>query len=188
VTIIYPPDPFDLGDDTYICPGTDIQYDFDPSLGDFLWSDNTTDPEFTIDMGGTYSLTISNMCGDYSDEIEVEFIDPPIVDFGPDPYLICLGDMLEFELDPEMGDYLWQDGSTNNFISVTEPGHYEVTVTNECGVDDGDLYVEAIPEPNVDLGPDLVVCSGQLPIILDVSNSGGNTFLWQDGSVGSELQ
>lgn len=188
VVIVYPPDPFDLGDDTYICPGTDIQYDFDPSLGDFLWSDNTTDPEFTIDMGGTYSLTISNDCGEYSDEIEVEFIDPPNVDFGPDPYLICLGDLLEFELDPEMGDYLWNTGSDNNFIAITDPGHYQVTVTNECGVDDGDLYVEAIPDPVLDLGPDQIVCSSQLPILLDVSNSGGTNFLWQDNSTGDQFE
>jgi hypothetical protein len=187
VTVVYPPAPFTLGDDTYLCPGFDFTYSFDPSLGDFLWSDGSTDEDFSIDMGGTYSLTISNMCGEFTDDIEVEFILPPDVDFGPDPYLICEGDLIEFELDPEMGDYLWQDGSTNNFYAVTTPGHYQVTVQNECGIDDGDLYVEAIPEPVVDLGPDQVLCSAQLPLLLDVANSGGNQYLWQDGSADTEF-
>jgi len=187
VTVVDPPAPFTLGDDTYICEGFDIMYSFDPALGNFLWSDGSTDEEFSIDMGGTYSLTISNDCGEFVDDIDVEFILPPDVDFGPDPYLICLGDMIEFELDEEMGDYLWQDGSTNNFYAVTEPGHYHVVVMNECGVDDADLYVAAIPEPVVDLGPDLVVCSGQLPLYLNASVAGDNQYLWQDGSADSEL-
>jgi len=187
VTVVDPPAPFTLGEDTYICPGSEITFSFDPSLGDFLWSDGSTSEDYSIDMGGTFSLTISNMCGDYTDDIDVELIQPPSIDFGPDPYPICEGDILEFELDPAMGDYLWQDGSTNNFYSVTEPGHYHVTVMNECGVDDADLYVVAIPEPVVDLGPDLVLCSAQLPVLLDVSNSGGNTYLWQDGSADSEF-
>jgi hypothetical protein len=63
VTVVDPPAPFTLGDDTYLCPGFDITYSFDPSLGDFLWSDGSTSENFSIDVGGTYSLTISNMCG-----------------------------------------------------------------------------------------------------------------------------
>jgi hypothetical protein len=41
-------------------PGFDIAYSFDPALGDFLWSDGSTDEDFSIDMGGTF-LTI-NVC------------------------------------------------------------------------------------------------------------------------------
>jgi gliding motility-associated-like protein len=187
IIVVDPPAPFTLGDDTYICPGLDISYSFDPALGDFLWNDGSTSPDYTIDMGGNYSLTISNMCGEYADDITIEMIQPPMVDFGPDDYMICEGDVLEFELDPDMGDYLWQDGNTNNFYAVTEPGHYQVTVTNECGTDDADLYVVAIPDPVIDLGPDQVICSGQLPLLLDVSNSGGDNYLWQDGSADSEF-
>jgi hypothetical protein len=54
--------------------------------------------------------------------------------------------------------------------SVTEPGHYQVTVQNECGVDDGDLYVEAIQDPIVDF--DLTrYCVVHSYLLLDVANS-----------------
>jgi gliding motility-associated-like protein len=182
VTVIDPPAPFTLGPDTYFCPGDELSFSFDPALGDFAWSDGDDSPDHTLDIPGIYALTISNMCGEYTDEIEIAEIIPPFVSFDPDPVILCEGEILEIELDPNMGDFVWQDGSTNNFYAITGSGHFWVNVINECGTDHGDIYVEEVADPTFDLGPDQYICSAQLPILLDVSNSGGETYLWQDGS------
>jgi hypothetical protein len=49
------------------------------------------------------------------------------LDLGPD-VLLCEGDLYEIELDPTLGDFLWQDGSDLNYFQVTAPGFYSVTV------------------------------------------------------------
>ncbi len=152
------PDPFDLGDDTYICPFTDISYNFDPDLGDFLWQDGSTSPDYVITDPGTFSLTISNVCGESVDEIEIVQIDPPEFTLGPDQLFMCEGDVYEIELDEDMGDFIWNDGSQESIYSIINPGLYAVTVTNECGslTQNIEVFFYALPEP--DLGDDLVVC------------------------------
>ncbi|MEO5906802.1 MAG: hypothetical protein ABIQ11_08750, partial [Saprospiraceae bacterium] len=187
VEVIDLPAPFDLGADTYICEGNQIVFNFDPGLGDFLWQDNSTSPDYIITDAGIYSLTISNICGEYTDEIAVELIEAPDYTLGPEQLFLCDGDTYEIELDEEMGDFIWQDGSDLNYYTISDPGLYAVTVTNSCGTNIQDIEVFFSPLPVVDLGDDLTLCPAQFPIILDAGNDPGVTFLWQDGSEDSQL-
>ncbi len=188
VFVIDPPAPFSLGADTFLCPSGEIPLSLNPALGDFEWSDGSMEPDFTIDEEGTYSLTISNMCGEESDEINVILIQPPYVELGPDEAFICDGDVIDIELDPDQGDYLWQDGSTSNTYSITAPGNYHVSSTNECGISEDDLIVILIPAPALDLGDDITLCPQQLPVTLDASMSGGTAFIWNDDSTGDQYE
>jgi len=79
VNQIFAPPPFSLGLDTHLCQGESIFYDFDPSLGDFIRQDGSTDPTYTIDTEGLYQLTISNECGEQTATIEITLIEPPDV-------------------------------------------------------------------------------------------------------------
>jgi len=63
VGVLDPPAPFSLGSDSILCTGTEIEFMFDPSLGEFTWQDGSHDPYILIYQEGTYALTISNMCG-----------------------------------------------------------------------------------------------------------------------------
>lgn len=163
MNVIDPPLPVDLGPDTYVCLGDDIQFSFDPDLGDFHWSDGSTGSDFAIDEGGTYSLTISNVCGEETDEIVVADISPPEVEIGPDEINLCNGGFYEIQLDPTQGDYVWQDGAEGYEYTVSSPGIYHVFVLNECGTNSDDLIVHGINDPVFDLGPDISICGGQLP-------------------------
>src|SRR5699024_7443206 len=81
-TVQYAPSPFSLGNDTLICDGTDIEFSFDPNLGEFSWQDDATTSDYTITTEGLYSLTISNACGSISDDVLVSVLNPPLVDLG----------------------------------------------------------------------------------------------------------
>ena len=183
--VISPPDPFTLGEDTLICNDDEFTITLDPLLGDFEWSDGTHDPFFTIDDEGTYALTISNVCGEESDDIEVIHDEDPNVELGPNTLFVCNGETVTFLLDEDEGSYVWQDSSTSFEYTISTPGLYSVTVTNACDSYDDEILVSLTPSPDVDLGPDFIVCPAQLPDTLNVSTLGGEV-LWQDGSTLSQ--
>lgn len=182
VDVLDPPIPFTLGEDTLMCDDAEYFISFDQSLGAFEWSDGSDESSFTIEEEGSYALTISNVCGEESAGIEVEYGESPDVNLGHDVVFICQGDIIAFELDEDEGSYLWQDSSTSLFYEITSPGLYSVTVTNNCGSYDDELTVMLTPSPLVDLGPDIVVCPAQLPDTIDVSGAGGTSVVWMDGS------
>ncbi|MFZ1677447.1 MAG: hypothetical protein WAT91_09245, partial [Saprospiraceae bacterium] len=189
VTVLDPPAPFTLGSDTHLCPGEDTVLSFDPNLGSFLWQDNSTSPGYTISGGGIYQLTISNMCGEFSDDIVVTDIIPPALEFDPQLIELCPGQDVEFDFDPAAGDYQWQDGSMSPFYTISDPGVYSLTITNECGNTSDQVSAILVEEPEFDLGPDIVACPAQLPITLDVSNAtNAISFLWQNGSTDSDIE
>ncbi|HUR31786.1 MAG TPA: gliding motility-associated C-terminal domain-containing protein [Saprospiraceae bacterium] len=183
------PPVFSLGENTFLCDGNEINFSFDPALGDFLWQDNTTSSEYTISSGGAYSLTITNECGQVSDNIEVIAQAIPVLDLGPQQQMLCVGQQIIFDLDPGLGEFLWQDGSETSSYSISTPGFYSVTVTNECGSADDNLEAVLIGEPLFDLGENIVVCPAQLPITLNVSDVPfANSYQWQDNSTGPQFQ
>lgn len=180
VTGVDLPLPFSLGPDTLLCGGEEFTISFDPSLGDFIWHDGSDESSFTIDDIGTYALTISNMCGEQTDEMEVTTIAPPFINLGPYSTLLCENEILDFEFDPDLGSYVWQDGSMLNFYTISIEGLYSVTVSNTCGQDEDEIYVSHDFLPVALLGPDITACPGEL-FVLDPGDSSG-TYTWQDGS------
>jgi len=186
VTLLDPPSPFSLGADTFLCPGDDVDFILDPDLGVFQWQDGSDDPTYVIDEAGTYMLTISNMCGAAMDEIEVVEISPPFFNLGPDTSVICQGEEIDILLDPDIGIFLWQDGDNSPFYTIVESGTYSVTVSNECGEESDQMFVEEFDPPFIQFGPDFTSCTGDT-FILDGGTNHGN-FIWQNGSTAATFE
>jgi len=180
--VLAPPAAFTLGPDMILCDDDDFDISFEETLGEFEWSDGSNESSYTIESEGTYTLTISNSCGEESDEIEVTHDESPYVDLGVDEIFICNGDDLNIHLDEDEGSYIWQDGSIDNVYEITSPGLYSVTVSNSCGSDIDQVLVSLIPLPQVDLGIDIVACPAQMPVAINVSLVGGSSVVWTDGS------
>ncbi len=188
VYVIDPPSPFSLGADTAICIGHTITYSFDPNLGTFHWQDNSNSPNYTISTAGDYQLTISNMCGEVSSDIVVDETAPPVIDLGPAQVMLCPGQTIDFSFDPDMGNYLWQDGSTSPVYTISGPGIYSLTVTNQCGTSTDQVNATLVGQPVFDLGQNDTLCPAQLPFTLDVSGAtNASSYLWQDGSTAAQF-
>lgn len=174
------PAPISLGNDFILCPNELFSFTFDPSLGDFTWQDGSHESTYFIDDPGLYELTISNSCGEESDEVEVVAGEIPTVELGQHDLFICGGESLFFELDPEAGNYVWQDGSISSNYMINVPGLYSVILTNTCGqaFDTVNVQSELLPVP--DLGADTLICQGQ-SIVLN-SSIDSAVYLWQDQS------
>ncbi|HLF65418.1 MAG TPA: hypothetical protein VI603_16755, partial [Saprospiraceae bacterium] len=186
VSFLDPPAQFSLGEDTLICDGDAFTISFDPSLGVFEWQDQSDDAFYTIEDDGTYSLTISNMCGEASDEIEVEFVQPIVFNLGPDQMTLCDGEEVEIELDPALGDFLWHDDIEGNSYTITGEGLVSVTVSNACYTETDEMLVSVLYQPEFTLGPDITVCSGQFPITLNLSDvEHAQSWEWTGGSTQS---
>ncbi len=92
--------------------------------------------------------------------------DELIVDLGNDT-LICEGGAIILDA----GDgvlFNWSDGSTDQFLTITEPGTYFVSVTNECDENDGDtILIEMVMNPviNVLTPNEEYYCKGEIVTI-----------------------
>jgi gliding motility-associated-like protein len=185
VDVELPPQPFTLGDDLLFCNGDAIDLSLDPALGDFIWQDGSTDSNFTITTAGTYSVTISNMCGAEQASISAAIVAPPVVDLGYSSIALCSGEFVELQLDPNMGDIIWQDGSNAANYTITTPGIYSVTITNLCGEDFGQVNVSGLDSPMLDFGPDQFTCTTD-PITLTAEMFDAD-YEWQDNSGGNQF-
>ncbi len=183
VTVVTPPPSNLLGPpDTTLCPGQEIQYVFSPLYNTFHWQNGWSVSSYTIMHPGLYAVTVSSICGVFTDSIQVNYAEPFEVDLGPDPYHLCVGENYEINLDPSLGDPVWQDGSTDNPYTISSPGLYSVTVTNACFSASNSITVVNSVEPVVNLGNDTIVCEPQFPFLLNLSGIPQVSYLWQDGS------
>ncbi len=186
VDVLDVPEPFDLGDDFVLCVGDELVISLDPSSGDFIWQDGSTASEYIILNSGVYALTISNICGEASDEILVTDLDIPEIEIGPDDYVLCNGEILEIEIDPGLGTILWQDGTSESNYEISTPGVYQVSVTNQCGTGIDQVTVSVLNSPVVDIGSDTTLCSGDM-LLLSINSAEGIP-VWQDNSTGIQYQ
>ena len=185
VEVLNPPAPFSLGSDTILCQGTEIEFNFDPSLGDFVWQDGNMSGSVIIFQEGSYALTISNMCGAETATVFVDELLPVNVNVGPAQDILCDNETLDIFLDPSYATFLWQDGSTASEYQISEAGVYTVTMTHVCGTSSDSIVILELPVPVVDLGDDILACPGDVVFI--TSNSTPGDYTWQDGSTNDSL-
>ena len=180
VQVTIHPDPVvDFGPDTEMCETETLELSAFQSGATYLWQDESTSSDYTISNAGEYWVTVDlNGCL-ASDSISVTTLPVPEVVLPPQVNL-CEGDSLLVDVALTGGSYLWQNGSTDAAIEVTEAGEYwvEVTVDNCMSSDtmNIDFFSLALPQ----LGNDTSLCAGAV-LLLEGSQPGVN-YLWQDGS------
>lgn len=113
----------------------------DGSISSILWSDGSSASSIFIDMPGTYTVTVTDNCGN-TDEDEV-IIPADDLNF-PNPgieIMLMEGDSCSNQLYVEIDEnhpiaiqsYLWSTSETNDSIAPSGEGNYMVTVTDICG-------------------------------------------------------
>jgi gliding motility-associated-like protein len=143
IDVLYKPLPqVNLGNDTTLCEGA--LYTLDPhSTGNpaYIWQDKSTNAVFNVHQQGTYWVAATLNGCTTADTIKIVYTLKPVFDLGGDT-TICTGQLLT--LHPNVNgaaSYTWQDGSTGATFTVSEPGVYQVTATNNCGSTTGKITV-----------------------------------------------
>jgi len=166
-----------LGIDTIIC--NPITLNASNKEASYQWQDGSTSAQLLVTQTGIYSVTINNSCGMTTDELSITLYELPNIDFGEDT-LLCPTAELRLDATADIASYQWQDNSQNSSFTITQPGNYQVTVTNLCGVDIEEIQVSYREPLAINLGADTIICDGR-PLSLTAYNENA-AYLWQDGS------
>ncbi|OQX75339.1 MAG: hypothetical protein B6D61_10590 [Bacteroidetes bacterium 4484_249] len=184
---VFPLPEVDIGNDSAIlCDGDTLLLNAGSGYLAYLWQDTSTDSTFIVTEPGLYYVIVSGPGGcTTSDSVFVELTEMAI-ELGVDT-TICIGDTITFYAGEGFSSYLWQDGSTNSTYTAYETGWYWVDVVLDgCSVTDSVyLYVDD-PDVSVELGDDIIICSGDV-IVLQPQSGVFNSYTWSTGDTTSSI-
>jgi len=182
---IFPVHQVELGNDTSVCHGEFVFLNPGSGFLSYIWQDGSVQPHFYANQTGNYWVlaTDTNNCM-VSDTINLTFVLPD-PDIGSDT-TICLGDSMVFSTLGNFVSYLWQNGSSNIFITADTAGIYWCEVTDSLGCTGSDtVRLDMLNPPSVDIGTDTSVCHGDSIVIAVSPGAGDFIYTWQDGSTDS---
>ncbi len=177
--------PVRLGNDTSFCAGQSITLNAGAGYDNYSWNTGQQTQQITVTQKGNYIATATlNNCF-VKDTLEVISVYPlPVFTLGDDTSL-CEQTAVTLVVNLSQATYLWNNGSTNNSFTISQPGTYWLKATqNGCSSTDT-IKIAYTPMPFVNLGPDTTLCQGQT-ILLDAANNGA-TYLWSNGTTQSTL-
>jgi gliding motility-associated-like protein len=130
-----------LGGNKILCKGNAITLDAGAGFASYHWSDGSTNQTLEVDVGGTYSVTVINKCGDIGTSlINIEQASAPEITLGPDTLVFTKSYVLY--AGTENYRLKWSDNSSDTALTIHSSGEYWVEVTNNCGSTIDSIYVE----------------------------------------------
>jgi hypothetical protein len=133
---------FEIGNDTSLCLYETVERNIDPSVFvNPIWNLNFSDPyNIIVSEEGEYKVSVVdfNNCA-YSDSFKITDVTiPPQIDLAKEVF-ICGSYIVSL---PEHGyTYVWDDGDTSTYKSITKGGVYILNTSNVCGVDNDTIVV-----------------------------------------------
>lgn len=133
VVNVYPLPQINLGNDFDACLNETKRLDAG-NYSSYLWQDNSNDRYFTADRVGIYYVTVTNQqfCSS-SDTVQLKNIYLPPANFLPGKDSLCAYEKLDLKSTTTFKSYLWSTGSTLPAITITNPGIYILTATDNNG-------------------------------------------------------
>jgi len=177
----------DLGGNGGLCNGEEVVLDVTSPNSSYVWSTGSTSPILTVVVGGTYSVTVTNVNG-CSDTDQANFQFDQIAVNAVQLDLSCPnGDDGVAKVFPTAGiqpfRYLWSDGDTLYQQNDLPPGTHYVTVTDALNCDVVETFVLSGPDeidPGLTIVPDNI-STGAPDGSVTFQTSGGTppyTFDW----------
>lgn len=181
----------DLGNDTSYCEGENFNIILNPGgFAQYAWTGGSPDPFILVNGPGLYEVTVTDVNGCQQTEDKLVTRNPkPTVNLGIDS-IICEDSTFTRLLDaslqlPFVGfSYLWNDGTTNPVFQVLDFGTYTVTVTDDNTGCQDSSSISYIPfgTARPDLGPDTLICEGEVLTLDPEIQSEGYSYLWNTGA------
>ena len=172
----------DIGDDTTICLGENIELIAKTSALEYYWNTGDSSKNILVSKNGLYSVEVINLKGCKGiDSMKLMVQELPIVNLGNDT-TICQGNQIKLNAYDYGNTYLWSTGATDHLIDVSEAGNYSVEVSDYIGCKEKDSITIHFKElPIVNLGNDTFICENE-NLILNSNFGIGYDVSWQNGS------
>ncbi|MEZ4884640.1 MAG: gliding motility-associated C-terminal domain-containing protein [Chitinophagales bacterium] len=173
-------------DQTSYCEGETVTLDASivGSSAVYAWSTLETTPTIEVTASGTYSVVVTQNDCIFNDEVIITFNAPPNVTIDQSGE-ICEESTTLTATDIAGATYLWSNGDTTPFTTVSSSGDYSVVVnTGGCEVT-ASTSITLIGNIEIDLGAnandEIFACASE-PLVLNAGIGNSNaTFLWSDG-------
>ncbi len=185
-----PPVQVDIIGDNLICEGSSTTLDVivqgSSGIHNVYWSTTgETSSSITVNSGGIYTVQVyDDYDCYYSTSFLLEEEELPIPEIEGST-TFCTGGSTLLSVG-SYENYIWSNGSTDQFISAEASGIYGVTVTssNGCtGIDEIEVIQDDQLAPTI--SGDLDFCSGGMTTLN--AGSGFDTYLWSNDSTTSEI-
>lgn len=171
------------------CPGDTLTLTAQGALGVLQWYQDgqpifgATDTILQVDTPGRYNVASTlGFCSDTANQgTFVSFLPVPEVDLGPDT-TVC--GFYQLNAGNFGADYLWNTGSQNRTLNLTQSGTYSVTVT-ENGCSAADTVTVAIGNPFAIFLP--FTTQGCDSLTLDPGTVSGANYHWSTGDTTTTL-
>jgi len=144
------------------------------------WSTGDTGSTIRINSSGNYSVELLRKGCKNSADINIRFIDIPLVDLGPDTTL-C-DDIIELDAENEGNIYSWSTGETTQRIQVKKSGIYTVYAGLPGCEDSDEIKVTIYKTPNFSLGEDTILCENETLRLYAPPKTAGYLHEWEDGT------
>ena len=176
----------ELGNDTSICSGQSILFDFENTDLEYRWNTGQIANEILAENSGIYSVkAIDNLGCAQFDTLVLIVHDIPNLDIGNDTS-ICEGEVVNLTSGNIKFNHLWNTLETNHSISVKTGGIYSVSIEDSAGCINSDSIEISINNlPTVNLGSDTALCEGE-SIELNAQNT-GLKYVWNSGETTSKI-
>lgn len=134
ISISVYPDPVVILDKTNtLCEGSSRILD-GGNFSSYLWNNGSTNRTITINNMGLYSVNVTDINGcTGSGFTNITTILPSPKAFLPNDTSICTYGNLFLKPNSAFQSYLWNNGSTNHFINIVQPGQYWLQVKDNNG-------------------------------------------------------
>ena len=148
----------------------------------YQWSNGLTSSSINVSQSGTYTVTVSNTYGCTASTSTSLTVNPlPSITLTPDT-AICQGEsVLLTAIAPAGCSYIWSNGSTQNQITVSSTGTYQVSATNANGCTNSrSVHVTVHPRPQISIAGNTAFCDGG-STVLTANNEAGSSYTWSTG-------
>ncbi|MCX7743584.1 MAG: choice-of-anchor L domain-containing protein [Flavobacteriales bacterium] len=161
---VYPIPSFSLPNDTvYFCENSNVTIDAGSGYASYLWSNGFLTQSITVSDTGWFTVTVTSniLCSNIDSSYVIKIYLP---NFNIPDITICEGDTAILTTPSWQGSFLWNTGSTDTLLLVTQTGTYTLTITNSCGT--GTDTIQVIEKPNANIT--------QLPNVFSPNGDGMN--------------
>jgi gliding motility-associated-like protein len=170
----------DLGGDQEVC-ATDFPLTLFSNLPAACneWSTGHTGNWIEVNAPGRYFVKSTLGCEYGTDTIEVRLVTTPTSLLEEE--IICAPSAVTIRLDPQLGDYVWNNGSQEAELTFEEDGLYTVALDYGCGTFQDSVSV-VIGNNLIDPAwPRLHVLCNDEPLAIDLSSTTADFIVWDDG-------
>jgi gliding motility-associated-like protein len=171
-----------LGNDTSFCGAFSHLLDAGRGAKKYNWNTGDTTVTILVNQQGMYAVAVkdSNSCP-AGDTIQIKKLELPVI--AVNKAMDCRYVYLTVARQSGV-KYLWSTGDTGITVSTDKKGKFTVKATGIFCSNTQTIEVDDLPLNYLDLGPDILTCEENSPIILCPE---GERFLWNTGDTSASI-